>query len=121
MENKLIFSSIPIDELKEFIKQIVSNTNEELINKVVEKIPQEEVFTFEELSRFIKRKGPGARDVVIGYNIQPHAYDDKANPLYLKSEVIEAIKSGSPPKWFREKREEFLKRAVRSKQTLRDA
>lgn len=110
MKDKLILSQIPIDELKEFIKQVVVESNEELIKKVLKEIPQEEVFTFEELTEFIKRTGPCARDAIVGYNIIPHTYDENANPHYLKSEVVNAIKSGPPARWFRTKRDKYLNR-----------
>lgn len=112
MEKNIILSPISIDELNELIRKTVQQSNEELISKVVEKIPQEEVFTFEEIAAYIKRKGVAARRAIIGFGIQPHSYDEDANPLYLKSEVISKIKLGSAPHWYEQGRKSFLEKTV---------
>lgn len=109
MKDQVFLSPIEKDELLKLIQNVVNETNSKLIKDLQKEFPQEEILSFNELQDFLKRKGKAARKAIVGYNIVPHTYDSDANPQYLKSEVIEAIKSAPAAEWFLKERQSTLK------------
>lgn len=109
MKDQVFLFPIEKDELLKLIQNVVNETNSKLIQDLQKEFPQEEILSFNELQEFLKRKGKSARKAIVGYNIVPHTYDSDSNPQYLKSEVIEAIKSAPAAEWFLKERQAFLK------------
>jgi len=99
---KLFFSPVSkeelIDQIGSIIKEQVENANEKILIKLAEEYPYDEILTLEELCQRFKREAPTVKKAIVSLGIVPHSYDEKANPLYLYSEVIAAIKKSPSPK-----------------------
>ena len=108
MKDQVFLSPIEKDELLELIQKVVEETNSKLIKDLLKEFPHDEILSFNEFEEFIKRKGKSARKAIVGYNIVPHTYDSDANPQYLKSEVIDAIKAAPAAEWFLKERKSIL-------------
>ena len=103
-------ASFSPNELVELLTPILIEIVKNYFQELVSKYPHEEVFNQEQLAEFLNRSLPSTREAVLGYNIPPHVFKPEANPHYLKSEVIWAIKNSPAPQWFHERRKEFISR-----------
>lgn len=96
--NQVILSTL---ELKEFLDHIQEITEKSIEKKIKEKIEigdKEEIFNLNGVSEFIKKSRQSARNYVKQGKIPVHYFAD-GSPFFIKSEVLNAIKSApsAPP------------------------
>jgi hypothetical protein len=112
INNQLVFSSIPREELKQLfeksIEDKVSAAIEELLPKLTEHSFFDQILTFDELCQKFKREPPTVKKAIVALGITPHSWEPKANPLYLYSDVIKALRNAPGPIWYNSGRKKYL-------------
>jgi len=121
-DQHLVLSTIPKEELFQFFQSSIKNAVEEIshgiLNDVKKKVSLDEILTLEELCRKFKREAPTVKKAIVALGITPHSYDDKAKPLYLYSEVLNALKNAKPAKWYIRDRTKYLENSKNDEELL---
>lgn len=113
-ESQIILTPLTKQEffsiIEESIRAKVSEANEKLLANLAKTFPFDEILTLEELCKKFKREAPTVKKAIISMGIIPHSFDEKAKPLYLYSEVIQALKKAKPAKWYVRDRQKYLQK-----------